>query len=281
MNNQQLKQLRDSLDKALAKKPNKVESLLGNIESMRVNSLIESIQKIKGDKGDKGDASFVPGPQGPKGDRGDRGDIGPRGIDGVDGYSPIKGVDYFDGKDGKDGINGLDGKDGMDGLNQSAEDIKFKLESLKDEDRLDASAIKNIPKVIGLKGGGGGGVADILPGTNISVVRRGNKVTVNATSTAMGSGSSVYDEVAIDTTLTSSHDVVGVDATAGAVAITLPTANGVSGKRYSVKKIDSSVNAVTVGCTGAETIDGEATQEIEKQYNSLTVISDDTNWLII
>lgn len=55
-------------------------------------------------------------------------------------------------KDGKDGKNGLDGKDGKDGSPDSAEQVRDKLETLKDEERLDASAIKNLPRWIERKG---------------------------------------------------------------------------------------------------------------------------------
>lgn len=58
------------------------------------------------------------------------------GKDGVDGYTPIKGKDYFDGEPGKNGSP------------DTAEQVKEKLESLKDEDRLDASAIKGLDELI-------------------------------------------------------------------------------------------------------------------------------------
>lgn len=73
-----------------------------------------------------------------------------------DGYTPVKGKDYFDGKDGYTPIKGkdyFDGKDGEDGVttiikeeeNLSKEEIRDRLESLKGQNRLDASAIKNLP----------------------------------------------------------------------------------------------------------------------------------------
>lgn len=54
----------------------------------------------------------------------------------------------LDGKDGQPGIDGLPGEPGKDGSPDSAEQVRDKLETLKDEDRLDASAIKNLPKFI-------------------------------------------------------------------------------------------------------------------------------------
>lgn len=59
---------------------------------------------------------------------------------------PVK--DGMPGKDGKDGASGKDGKDGKDGSPDTAEQIKLKLETLKDENRLDASAIKNLPEIV-------------------------------------------------------------------------------------------------------------------------------------
>lgn len=78
------------------------------------------------------------------------------------------------------------------------------------------------------------------------------------------------------------HDgTVLVDCTGGAITTTLPTAVNIPGKVYNIKKIDSTVNAVTIDGNGAETIDGAATQVISFQYDSLTIQSDGANWYII
>lgn len=64
------------------------------------------------------------------------------------------------GKDGKDGKPGKDGKDGIgidgkDGSPDTAEQVRDKLETLKDDNRLDASAIKGLEKFFGtIKRGG-------------------------------------------------------------------------------------------------------------------------------
>jgi hypothetical protein len=60
-----------------------------------------------------------------------------------------------DGKDGLDGAEGPQGPPGQDGKDCSpdtSEQVRDKLEKLKGEDRLDASAIKNLPKFIKEKG---------------------------------------------------------------------------------------------------------------------------------
>jgi len=77
----------------------------------------------------------------------------------------------------------------------------------------------------------------------------------------------------------SSGDCVLVDASSGAITITLPSPS--SNAIVNVKKIDSSTNAVTVEPNGSETIDGSNSKTIDTQYESYTFISDGTNWYII
>ena len=81
---------------------------------------------------------------------------------------------------------------------------------------------------------------------------------------------------------TSGTIIILVDAaTAGGnVTVNLPTAVG-NTAQFTVKKIDSGVNTVTIDGSGAETIDGTATKVIYTQYVSLSVVSNNTNWFII
>lgn len=81
-------------------------------------------------------------------------------------------------------------------------------------------------------------------------------------------------------TATDSDAVILCNATAGAFSITLPTAVGRAGRIFTIKKTDSTGNAVTVDGDGAETIDGATTQVIATQYNSITIISDGSEWHI-
>jgi hypothetical protein len=71
------------------------------------------------------------------------------------------------------------------------------------------------------------------------------------------------------------------DATAGAITIDLPPAADMAGKTVDIKKIDSSINSVTLDGDGAETIDGSLTQVLTAQYDEITVLSDGTAWYII
>lgn len=78
-----------------------------------------------------------------------------------------------------------------------------------------------------------------------------------------------------------SDDVIRGDATSGAITITLPTAVGNTGEVFHIKKIDSSVNAVTIATTSSQTIDGALTQTLGVQYKNLTVVSNGSGWDIL
>ncbi len=84
-----------------------------------------------------------------------------------------------------------------------------------------------------------------------------------------------------DTALTASNDLAIVDASGGAVNITLPTPTGNTGKVIYIKKTDSSTNTVNVKQNAAETIDGTANRVLNSQWDTLAVVTDGTNWFII
>jgi hypothetical protein len=70
-------------------------------------------------------------------------------------------------------------------------------------------------------------------------------------------------------TVTVTDFYIAGDASGGAFTVTLPAASGVLGQLVYVKKTDSSGNAVTVGRTGSDTIDGATTQSLATQYASM------------
>lgn len=87
--------------------------------------------------------------------------------------------------------------------------------------------------------------------------------------------------IAVNTILTTSHTVVLCDASSAPITVTLPVAAGSNTRRYFIKKIDSSGNAVTVDANGSETIDGSTTQIIVSQYDCIEIVCDGTEWWII
>jgi hypothetical protein len=82
-------------------------------------------------------------------------------------------------------------------------------------------------------------------------------------------------------TLVNTDDVILADASSTAFTLTLPTASGITGKVFFIKKTDSSVNEVTIDGDGSETIDEGTTLVISVQYACVTIVSDGTNWHII
>lgn len=83
-----------------------------------------------------------------------------------------------------------------------------------------------------------------------------------------------------DTTLTNADAVVLVDATDGAVTVTLPTAAGNSGLVLQVKKADSTGNSVTVQSVGEE-IDAGGDAVISVPMTSLSFCSSGSAWWLI
>ena len=84
--------------------------------------------------------------------------------------------------------------------------------------------------------------------------------------------------VTASTTLTTADALALVDATAGAVTVTLPSAVTFVGRMFTVKKVDGSANVVTVGSVA--NIDGAATYPLAAQYDTVTVCSDGATWWV-
>jgi len=110
------------------------------------------------------------------------------------------------------------------------------------------------------------GIGSTLPNSTLEVA--------GSFATALATKTTAY-------TVTASDSIIYADATSAGFIVTLPTAVGITGRQYTIKKIDSTANAVTVDPTGAETIDGAATYSLGTQWKYLTVVSNGANWGII
>jgi len=82
------------------------------------------------------------------------------------------------------------------------------------------------------------------------------------------------------TALVTDHTILA-DASSGAITINLPTAVGLGGFHLRIKKIDATVNIITVDGNGSQTIDGALTYALFSQYGAVQLISDNANWQII
>lgn len=73
--------------------------------------------------------------------------------------------------------------------------------------------------------------------------------------------------------------LIEADATSGAFTITLPAAaTAGNGFEISIKKVDSSSNAVTVDADGSETIDGNTSTSLPNQFDVVSIRSNGTSW---
>ena len=86
--------------------------------------------------------------------------------------------------------------------------------------------------------------------------------------------------VTADATCSVLDRMILADASAGPVTVTLASAADVW-QRVVVKKTDATENAVVVEAAGSQTIDGYASVNIRRQYTSLDLESDGTNWWIV
>lgn len=87
--------------------------------------------------------------------------------------------------------------------------------------------------------------------------------------------------VSTTTTITTAAQIYLTNAASAAFTVTLPTAASSTNLAYTVKKIDSSVNAVTLQGNGTDTIDGSNTQLLNSQWQSITAVSNGTSWYLI
>jgi hypothetical protein len=102
----------------------------------------------------------------------------------------------------------------------------------------------------------------------------------NSTVQIAGSLSTNVATKSANYTLTSTDHVVLANATSGALTLTLPTAVGITGRQYTVKKVDTTANGVTVATTSSQTIDGATTYNLTSRNQTASLVSDGANWAI-
>jgi hypothetical protein len=88
-------------------------------------------------------------------------------------------------------------------------------------------------------------------------------------------GNAIVKSVTTTYSAEATDSTILCNATGAAFTVTLPKAASCKGHVLILKKTDASGNAITVDGNGAETVDGAA------QWNSVTVQSDGTNYVII
>jgi hypothetical protein len=81
------------------------------------------------------------------------------------------------------------------------------------------------------------------------------------------------------TTLNNTHNIIFCNN--GPYMVTLPTASANTGRVYTIKNIDAEGDDITVDGNDSETIDGQLTYILSLFNQSITIISDGSNWHII
>lgn len=212
------------------------------------------------------------------------------------------------GEKGEDGVNGNDGKDGKNGKDAT---VDYSLVENRIKDIVSLIKLPTVDflseytklikdKKIRLRdfpdyyqiatAGGGSQLISFLSLTdtpNTYAGQAGKLVTVKPTEDGLEFSNQVpqtYNLVTISTNyaVTNTNDYIEVNASGGNVTITLPNPTTLSNIRapFWVKKIDSSLNTVTVQ-SASGTIDGAATQVIQFQYNLFGFFRSGSNYLVI
>ncbi|MEN9724203.1 MAG: hypothetical protein RJB38_2189, partial [Pseudomonadota bacterium] len=81
-------------------------------------------------------------------------------------------------------------------------------------------------------------------------------------------------------TIAVDDSIIAANAATAAFSLTLPSASGIEGRQYIVKKTDSSANPVTLVGTGSQTIDGASSYLLGLQNQHVSVVSDGNNWVV-
>ena len=89
------------------------------------------------------------------------------------------------------------------------------------------------------------------------------------------------NSVSANYTALSTDDFITVDAAAADRTIDLFSAVGNGGKVLTIKKTDTSFNTVTIDPSSVETIDGDLTTTLDTVGESVQIVSDGSNWLLL
>ena len=131
-------------------------------------------------------------------------------------------------------------------------------------------------------GSGARGEILMVDGSEGTVGHVWTSTDVNGRGNWAAPGLQTINSTSSTTTIAITDDVIFADATTASYTINLPTAVGNSGKVYEFRRTDTDwSNTVTIDPNAAETIGGSATTTLDTDGETLKVVSDGSNWLII
>ena len=89
------------------------------------------------------------------------------------------------------------------------------------------------------------------------------------------------DTITSDTTIDGDYDVVLCDGSSGAITVTLPAVASSTNYQYTIFAVDVAGGNITVQANASENINGANTQTLDANYESITIVSDGSEWYII
>lgn len=119
--------------------------------------------------------------------------------------------------------------------------------------------------------------------TATAAIKVGGSGNANSTMQVAGSMSLAIRTVSANATLNENDNTVLVNTTSAAVTVSLPTASGIAGRVYTIKKIGTGGidKELTITPAGSATIDGGSSYVIYNDFTYVTLQTDGTNWYII
>lgn len=129
--------------------------------------------------------------------------------------------------------------------------------------------------------GSGNVMSVIAPDASIVKVLTSGGSSANPTWQNVPAASATITSVSTTYPILTSDGTILCDANGAGFAVTLPTAIGVSGKSYTIKKTDSTFNIVTIATTSSQTIDGVITTTLSTQNEVIILESDGANWQVL
>lgn len=118
--------------------------------------------------------------------------------------------------------------------------------------------------------------------TALDAIKVGASGNANSTMQVAGSLSMAIRTITASATLAVSDNTVLANTTTAALTVTLPSASGIAGRIYTIKKIGTGgIDKELTISPGSATIDGGATYVIYNDWTFVTLQTDGTNWYII
>lgn len=81
-------------------------------------------------------------------------------------------------------------------------------------------------------------------------------------------------------TVSNTDNMILCSDASGTFTVTLPNASYYTGQEFTIKRISSGSNHVTVATTSSQTIDGLTTYLLNSQWQTVTVVSNGTGWYV-